>query len=55
MLPPEAVGRLATALLMEVPGRLWEGKEAVLAALGALAKAYPSALSTQVGGWEIDF
>ena len=40
ILPAAAVGRLSEALLAELPGRLWEGKEALLTALGALAKAY---------------
>ena len=30
---------LAVALLAEVPGRLWEGKESILGALGALGGA----------------
>lgn len=43
---PDAVQPLATALmeslLKELPGRLWDGKEAVLVAVGALATACPS-------------
>jgi proteasome component ECM29 len=36
--------RLGVQLLEALPGRLWDGKEAVLTALGALASAAPDAL-----------
>jgi hypothetical protein len=42
--------RLADALLAEASGRLWDGKEAVLSALAALAKAQPAALAAAPGG-----
>jgi hypothetical protein len=40
-----ALPSLAAALLAALPGRLWEGKEAVFAALGSLAEASPTASS----------
>ncbi|KAL6762246.1 proteasome stabiliser-domain-containing protein [Haematococcus lacustris] len=47
----EQVGRLGTALVAEASGgRLWEGKEEVVDALGALAKAVPAALGSNVEG-----
>ncbi|KAK9810293.1 hypothetical protein WJX72_008148 [[Myrmecia] bisecta] len=45
---PHAAG-LATALLQELPGRLWEGKEAVLEALAALCKAAPAQIDAAGG------
>ncbi len=50
VLPAPAVARLSGALLSELPGRLWDGKEGLLAALGALAKAYPGAVGGDAGG-----
>ena len=41
--------RLASALLTEAPGQLWDGKELVLDALGALCKAAPSTLAREPG------
>ncbi|KAF5832303.1 proteasome stabiliser-domain-containing protein [Dunaliella salina] len=41
---------LAVALLSEAGGRLWDGKEAVLQALAALAKSAPAALSSLRNG-----
>jgi proteasome component ECM29 len=38
------------ALLRELPGRLWEGKEAVVGAVGALAAACPAALRAADAG-----
>ena len=32
--------------MQEVPGRLWEGKESVLDALGALVSAKPAAMAS---------
>ena len=40
---------LASALLAELPGRLWDGKEALLEALAALAAAAPAALGPAQG------
>ena len=47
-LPPHTPA-LATALLAELPGRLWDGKEALLEALAALAAAAPAALGPPQG------
>jgi len=43
---------LAAALLAELPGRLWDGKEALLDALAALAAAAPAALAPPAGPGE---
>ena len=46
---------LATQLLAALPGRIWDGKEAVLQACGALAAAAPEALlATPHGGALLD-
>jgi proteasome component ECM29 len=37
-------GRLASALLAELGGRLWDGKQALLEALGALAGSAPASI-----------
>lgn len=47
-LPPHTPA-LASALLAELPGRLWDGKEALLEALAALAAAAPAALGPSDG------
>ena len=41
--------KLATALLAELGGRLWEGKASLLAALGGLCETAPAALSAGGG------
>jgi proteasome component ECM29 len=41
--------KLMESLLAELPGRLWEGKEAVLMALGAVVKACHGALKSNDG------
>ena len=50
-LPPHAP-TLAAALLAELPGRLWDGKETLLEALAALATAAPAALAPPDGPGE---
>jgi proteasome component ECM29 len=42
--------KLMDCLLAELPGRLWEGKETVLVALGAVVKACPVALKSSDAG-----
>ncbi len=42
--------KLMECLLAELPGRLWEGKETVLVALGAVLKACPGALKSTDAG-----
>jgi len=37
------------SLLQELPGRIWEGKECLLEALGALCKAAPTQLDSRLG------
>lgn len=47
---PEHAASIAHALLAEVPGRLWDGKAAVLEALAALCKVCPQQFQQAQGG-----